>query len=117
MKKSVTLIETLVGALILAIVFAGLLATFIGARKYVNRANKRLVASYLVRRQLVELHQAVREDTWDSGDLSEPQTNNFGGWLIDGVTYQGTPANNYQVASVAGKDYREVEVTVNYPTD
>ncbi len=112
MRKGVTLTEVIVGAIILAITFAGLLATFVTVRKYVKRANKRLIATDLASQTLNDLYRAVRNDTWDSGAL-QPGSSNIGSYTIDGQSYQGTPANQYSVTTVG--DYRRVSVTINYP--
>lgn len=113
MKKAVTLTEVVVGAIILSITFGGLLATFVAVRKYVKRANKRLITADLASRQLNDLYRAVSDDTWDSGTLavgSEP----LGPYEIDGLTYQDDVApNSYSVTTVG--DYRRVSVIVNYP--
>jgi len=113
LKKAVTLTEVIAGAIILAIAFGGLLATFVAVRKYVKRANKRLIAANLATQQLDDLYRAVREDTWDdpAGALRDA-----GGPIplsdfdIDQQNYQG---NEYTVTTVG--DYRRVSVTINYP--
>lgn len=113
MRKGVTLTEVIVGAVILAVSFAGLLATFVAVRKYVKRANKRLIAVDLAVSQLNDLYRAVRDDTWDSGAL-QPGSTNLGSYTIDSQVYQDPGAqNSYSVATVG--DYRRVSVTINYP--
>lgn len=113
MRKGATLTEVIVGAVILSIVFGGLLATFVAVRKYINRANKRLIAINLVAHQLDNLYRAVSGDTWDSGALQLGSTN-LNSYTIDGLVYQDSAApNNYSVATVG--DYRQVSVTINYP--
>ena len=64
-KKSMTLMEVIVGAIILALVFGGLIAALTGARSYVKRADKRLVSVNLIRAAFDELYPAVRADTWN----------------------------------------------------
>lgn len=128
-KKSVTLTETLVGSVILALVFGGLMASFLAARKYVARANTRLVAANLGRSVLNELYSAVRADTWDDPSIANnplsPQGAAASGntnWrshsvddhTIDGVIYAN---NEYEVRRVTGQDYRQVRVSINYPID
>jgi len=66
-RKGVTLVEVVVSSLILAIAFGGLLSTFVAVRKYITRANKRLIASDLVSQTLNDLYRAVRSDEWDVG--------------------------------------------------
>jgi len=112
-RKGVTLTEVIVGAVILSVAFGGLLATFVAVRKYVNRANKRLIAVNLVTHQLESLYRAVSADTWDSGVLQTGSTN-LNSYTIDGLVYQDAAApNSYSVATVG--DHRQVSVTINYP--
>ncbi len=110
MRKGVTLTEVIVGAVILSVAFGGLLATFVAVRKYVNRANKRLIAVNLATHQFDNLYRAVSADTWDSGDLQTGSTN-LDSYTIDGQSYAG---NSYSVSATAG-DHRQVSVTINYP--
>ncbi|MFH1504268.1 MAG: type II secretion system protein [Candidatus Omnitrophota bacterium] len=118
MKKTVSLVEVIVSALILSIVFAGLLTSFVCARTYVKRANKRLVAVNLIRGQLNRLNQEVRQDTWDDSvngqlcDAASPY--NLPNYVIDGITYPGGN-NNYTVNPVVGRDCRQVNVEIFYP--
>jgi type II secretory pathway pseudopilin PulG len=49
MKKSITLIEVIVSAVILASLFVFLLHSFINVRKYVERSSRRLIATNLAR--------------------------------------------------------------------
>jgi len=125
-KKAFTLVEILVGIVILSIVFAGLLAAFTAARKYVLRANRRLVTANLSRSVLERLYKEVREDYWSGGTYPVP--GQYPLRIATGLTFDGlTPAinsaiiadiegenytGNYDVGAVAGQDYREVAVTV-----
>lgn len=117
MNKAVTLVEVIIGAIILSFTFAGLLATFIGVRKYVNRANKRIIAANLVVCQLNNLYQAVSADTWNSGDLRDTTIGgpiSLNEYVIDNHTYQDVAQpNSYTVTTVG--DYRRVSVKINYP--
>ena len=111
-----TLVEVIVGSLILAITFAGLLATFIGVRKYTKRANKRLIATDLVSQTLSDLYKYVDNDTWNTTGELRTGTRAIGSYTIDGLVYEGTspdPVNQFSVITVG--DYRRVSVTVNYP--
>lgn len=121
-KKAFTLTEIIVGTVILALVFGGLLAAFTAARMYVLRSNRRLIAANLCRSVLERLYKEVREDEWGDGSpypLAEGGSGlSFGGLDpaidtaeigdIEGETYTGS----YDVNAVAGQDYREVMVTV-----
>jgi type II secretory pathway pseudopilin PulG len=128
-KKSGVLIEALVGALVLTVVSGTLLLSFISARRYVNNANKLLVAANLGRSVLNSLYKDVRQDTWDDsqpesvdgtpmGALYAPadsiQIHSVPDYDIENTEYKG---NGYTVRSIPGKDYREVEITVGYPLE
>ncbi len=124
-KKSVTLTEILVGAVILALVFGGLLASFLATRGYVTRANKRLISSNFVRRTFDNLYNTVRADHWDAAGTplyasgTAWQNHNFNevnldlSTGIDNIQYSGS----YQVRKVPGQDYREIKVILNYPVE
>jgi len=118
MKKTLTLTEVLVSAVILAVVFAGLLATFIGVRRYTKRANKRLVATNLVTYQFSNLYREVRANDWNqaTNDL-RVDTTNMPDYEIDYFDY-GTDANstytvdNHPDATVT--DLRKVTIKMDY---
>ena len=132
MKKSFTLMEVVVGAIILALVFGGLIAALVGARSYVKRADKRLISVNLIRKSFDELYPEVRADTWDdstpgSNPLYAPPCSGTGcAWQdhtasevrltdspnIEGIVYQ-VPA--YKVRRIPNHDYREAEVTIIFP--
>ena len=111
------MVEVVAGAIILAITFAGLLATFVAVRKYVKRANKRLISTDLASQTLNDLYRAVRADQWDAGDPGGPhplETTTPGtvnDYTIDNQSYRG---NSYSVSATPG-DYRRVTVIINYP--
>ncbi|MDP8289932.1 MAG: prepilin-type N-terminal cleavage/methylation domain-containing protein [Candidatus Susulua stagnicola] len=117
MRKGVTLVEVVVSSLILAIAFGGLLSTFVAVRKYITRANKRLIASDLVSQTLNDLYRAVRSDEWDVGapggtyPLQTTAPGGINNYTIDGYNYNG---NSYSVSSVAGADYRQVDIIIDY---
>jgi len=116
-RKGVTLVEVVVSSLILAIAFGGLLSTFVAVRKYITRANKRLIASDLVSQTLNDLYRAVRSDEWDVGapggtyPLQTTAPGGINNYTIDGYNYNG---NSYSVSSVAGADYRQVDIIIDY---
>ncbi len=118
-KKSLTLTEIIIGTVILALVFGGLIASFIAVRRYVNRANARLVAANLGRSIFNNLYDDVHADWDNTGDLvvgshaagtaavaNLPVT-------IEGRQYTGS----YDVTSIANHDYRQVTVEIEYPAD
>jgi Tfp pilus assembly protein PilE len=114
MKKTVTLMEVIVGAIILAIIFGGLIVTFISVRNYVNRANMRLVAANLARSRLNELNNYVREDTWNT--TSNPLYPTSGTFIQDAVVniypFTYTIERRVDDLSAQGRDYRRVVIRV-----
>ena len=69
-KKFVTLIEVIVGSVIVATIFGGLFSSFLAAREYIHHSNKRLMVVYIARSILDDLNGKVRQDTWD--DVAGP---------------------------------------------
>lgn len=131
-RKAFTLMEIIVSLIILASVFGGLTATFLGVKRYVARASRRLVAVNLGRQVLNALNVYVRADTWvpNTGPLQSSAapgvTHNCvvgevqvpDSITIDNFTYgDAAHPNNYVVRDVAGRQYREVTVTIWYPTN
>ncbi|MFH1772461.1 MAG: type II secretion system protein [Candidatus Omnitrophota bacterium] len=130
-KKSMTLVEVLVSAVILATVFAGLFASFISARKYVSRANKRIVSSSLARSVFGFLHPQVSATNWadNTNALFEPNNTN---WEAHDITDANITPNlkvdemnfngSYQVrvknyitpGGPVKSEYREVLVNFTY---
>ena len=115
-----TLMEVVVGLIIFSIAFGGLIAAFVGVRRYVSRATKRVTTTNLDRRILNSLHKDVRADTWDNGTLSTGGTYNVSSVFIDNFEY-GTVNSNYTVKNVTDgnitRDYRQVDVTISYPVN
>ena len=115
-RKSVSLIEVLVGTVLLALVFGGLLTAFVAVRNYIKRSNARLVAANFSRRILIDLSDEVSETNWDSGPLSEGWVRDYPAITIDSLTYRDN-ADNYRVEGVPGRDYRKVTAKIKYPKD
>jgi type II secretory pathway pseudopilin PulG len=115
MKRAFTLTEILIGAIILAASFGGVVAAFTAAREYVSRSNRRLVAANLVRSQLDQLYNAVNGATWDNSSICPLYPGNYtvGTVTIGGVDYNMT----YNVTNVTGHQYRQVVFNVTYPQD
>ena len=126
MKKSLTLTEIIVSSVILALVFGSLLASFVAARTYITRANKRLITVNYSRLGALGLTNAVREDQWNvvGGPLTVGLDKSLAGLgtsghainatpgLIDNINYTGY---DYDVSAVLGCDYREAQVNLSYP--
>lgn len=111
-KKSFTLIEILVGALILALAFGGIFAGFIAVRKYVSHSNERLIAANLTRTILKNLYSQLGEDNWTdaSGPFVDGKTYDLGTVTIDNFDY----TMSYTVTGTTG-DRKQIEVNITYP--
>ena len=113
-KKSLTFLEILISALILATALGGILASFVSVRRAILRSNKRLAAFNIDRGVLEDLYKEVREDTWNTGRLSPNHTESGSIQLPpENISYDW----NYGVSSLSGKEYRKVTVTVTFPQD
>ena len=133
--KGFTLMEIVVSLIILATVFGGLTATFVGVKRYVSRASRRLTAVNLGKEALNALYIHSRADTWNAGALAPGRYNFAAGAVtqvpnsvaIDGFTYGDAAAaamddvwpdpNNYTVRTIGTREYRVVTVDVWYPTN
>lgn len=114
MKKAVSLTEVIVGAVILALAFGGVLAAFVGARSYITYSNERIVAVNLGRRVLDDLYDQVSADTWNNATgLLNPGSSPVS---QDNYTIgeQKYGPNSYVVTNVPGHDYRQVQVDISY---
>ena len=112
--KATSLIEVVIASLILAIVFAGLVAGFVSVRKYIARSQKRLVGTNVSRVDFSALTAAVNAATWDTTSALAVGTTGFSLPQIDGVIYAG----NVVVSSPsASANYRQANVNVNFPVD
>ena len=115
MKKGFSLLEVMVGAIILAVMLGGLIATFSFARGYVAHSNRRVVAVNIARNQLNSLYSDVRADEWS--DATNPLNPSFPTGApeaappaLEGVNY----TVDYTVTAPGGQDYRIVEMTVSF---
>lgn len=133
-KKAFTLMEIVVSLIILATVFGGLTATFVGVKRYVGRASRRLTAVNLGKEALNALYIRVRADSWNAGALA-PGTYSFAAGavtqvpnsvVIENYTYGDAGAgidgvwpdpNSYTVRTIGTRQYREVTARVWYPTE
>lgn len=113
-KKCFTLVEVLVGILIVAIVFSGLAASFISVRRYTNTALKRLVSVNLVRAYFSLLTHDVNATSWNAGNLSNGTHDTvFPTRQIDQVNY----TTSYVVDTLPGREIRRVNMTINFTND
>ena len=114
-RKSFSLLELLVAAIILVITLAGLLSTFVAARRAVVRSSRRVATFNIARRTLENLYQAVDASTWDSGALSVGNDVGSGSLSLppENIVYSWS----YDVVDLTagGHDYRQVDLTITYP--
>ncbi len=123
MKKSATLVELLVAAVIISLVLAAVLATFLTVKAYVYRANKRTVSTNLSRSNAYPLAKSVSADWDDAAHELSTGTKSIQSYSIDNTDYgDAANPNQYQVDATTRTDsggnvldYREVDITINYP--
>jgi len=83
------------------------------------------VVTNIGRAILNSLSQAVRGDWWEEEDAVDkplywnsesgtPNVVNLDNYSIDGIDYENS---SYEVTGFQDHDYRQAEVTINYPTD
>ena len=119
-RKGFTLIEVLVGLLILSVSFGGLIASFDVSKGFIYRSGKRLSASNLTRSVLNDFNNAVRSDTWGTGgsDLSpagSPHPVTLPASFA-ALGYSGTyTVTDVDVNTDGEVDYRQVTLTLIYP--
>lgn len=120
--RGFTLIEVLVGMIIVALTFGGLVATFTAVNNYISRSGKKLTASNFARSVLGELNNSVKADEWN--DSSKPLYPNdemnpeyILAFPASFSEYSGsyTVTNGPDIDGDTQPDYRIVTVTVNYP--
>lgn len=121
MRKSVTLIEIIVSAIILSVTFTLIISAFITTRRYSSRANRRLVSTSWMRSASNYLYKEMIKsgtdtDIFDAGQHGFPfnDSTEEGGQVavltIDGVEYRG-----YYKVTVNGGNHN-IEFNVTYPS-
>jgi Tfp pilus assembly protein PilV len=68
-KKGVSLLETIIATIIIALVMIGLVNIFIAGKRYIIHSRASMTAGELGKFFLEPLHEQVREDTWDASCL------------------------------------------------
>ncbi len=71
-----TIMEIIISSLLLAIIVAASFSVFVASERKIRYIGRKLQAANFVREKFEDLKDAVRQDTWDDGDLK--LTN--GGW-------------------------------------
>ncbi len=105
-----TLVEVIVALMVILVAATGVLASFIAAKRYTVRANHRIIAMNLARQKLEILRAHMRQDTWDSGNLSVgsySESLSSESRLINGT-------RGYQVQAVSDKEYRRVIMNITW---
>jgi len=105
MRKFFTLLEILVAAFIVMVIFAAIMAVFVNIRGIARFAEDIFEAALLAESNLNNLFSEVREDTWDSGALS------LGSHDLGSVEDYSL---SYDVESVPGQDYRKVTFSISW---
>ena len=113
-----TLVEILVSMLILVIVVAGIMSSFISTQRLISRSTRRLQASYYARQILEELREGVNGQAWvnPAGTRLEPQP---GVWKPCGINlgaFANLPFNgvcDYEVQAILN-NCRQVNVRIRW---
>jgi Tfp pilus assembly protein PilV len=116
-RKSFSLVEVIVAAVILSLAFGGLFAAFIAARSYSTYSTERTIAANLARRALEDLYDGVSADNWDTGILrtgANPHQDDE--YDIGGQLYGDNNSSFWDVNPVPGHQYRQVDMEVGYTT-
>jgi len=110
-KRSTSLFEVVVATVIFSLVMAGMASVFVSGKRYILRARDRITSSEVGKLFLEPLQLAVRQDTWNSGNLSIGAHSCGVSQKINNIPYTA----QYQVDAVDGiEDLRRVTVKVNW---
>ena len=114
-KRSFTLLELLVSAIILVMTLAGLLATFVAARRAVIRSSRRVATFNIARKTLESLYEAVDASTWDSGALQVGSDVGNGSIALPPEYINYTWSYDVIDLSSSNHAYRQVNLIITYP--
>lgn len=116
-KKGFSLIEVLIGALIIAIALGGLLSVFVGSRKYIHQSQKRLSALNLGRDILDQLRGTVRASDWNAATPLAVGSHTYGKTpKLEKVDYTITyEVSNAPAINNFSSGNRKVKVKIQYP--
>ncbi len=108
-QEGLTLLEVLLAVVLLVTGVVLTYSSFASARIWFQDTEANPVEHNLARERLEELQEHVHENTWDTGELAPT-----GGWQADGAYVVGGEIYNrqYQVNTVVGRKYRQVQVQV-----
>jgi hypothetical protein len=132
-KRSTTLFEVIISTVIFSLVMAGMASVFVAGKRNIIHVRERITSSQMGKLFLEPLQLDVRQDTWDTGSLSNGLTLvglNYTTYCDSNVAHAQNKAcpsvasqrivNNidysaqYEVATVSGTDLRRVKVQVNW---
>lgn len=109
-ERGFTLVEIIVALMVILVAATGVLASFIAAKRYTVRANHRIIAMNLARQKLEMLRAQMRQDTWDSGNLSIGNYNES----LSSESRLTNATRGYQVQAVSDKEYRRVIMNITW---
>lgn len=103
--------EVLIGSVLLVSIFATLLVTFVSVRRYIRRANRRLIAVNGAR-SILNVFSTQIEANWDEPGkaLTIGHHDLEGEGVIDNEVYRAS----YDVYGTSGS-YRRVDMHMEYP--
>ncbi|MEW6100747.1 MAG: hypothetical protein AB1481_00415 [Candidatus Omnitrophota bacterium] len=73
-KKALTLMETLVAGMIMAITLAGLVNLFVAGKRHILHSRSRMAGGEIGKAFIEPLQLHVRQDTWDTADNALTET-------------------------------------------
>jgi hypothetical protein len=110
--KATSLVEVVIASLILAVVFAGLVAGFVSVRKYIARAKKRLVSTNYTREIFNQTTGNFSGYDWGNNNfLTIPVV--YLPLNIDGSNYNA----GLSLSNPTGANYGQVNANVTFPVD
>ncbi|MFA6217204.1 MAG: prepilin-type N-terminal cleavage/methylation domain-containing protein [Candidatus Omnitrophota bacterium] len=117
-KKAFTLLEVIVGVILLTLVMLSVTNISVASRKYLYHSRARLAAANLGRMFLDPLQMEVRQD---ATDFNLPNCLNSGGTThcpspatVDTTINRITYLTTYMMNTVAGLPLRRVKITVHW---
>ncbi len=111
-KNAFTLVEIIVGSLILTLIVASFLSVALSIQRLNRRSLYRLQAINVARQVLEGLYQEVRQDTWNtsSNGLRQGQNISGGSFIVDDINYTA----QYNVQYIASNRLARVDLTVQW---
>jgi Tfp pilus assembly protein PilW len=111
-RSGLTLFEIIVSLMILALVMVGLGNVFVASRRYLRHSRSRIQASEVMKFLLSPLQGAVRQDTYDTGDLATGSHTGSQVFLED--TFYNSTLTVSNVVLPGSTNIRRVQVSVQW---